>query len=50
MYLSPRCFGSGYEIDWLTTDVEEPPYRRIKDGISYAELRKLMVERAAAAD
>ena len=50
MYLSPRFFGGGYEIDWLTTDVEEPPYRRIKDGISYADLRKVMLERAAASD
>lgn len=26
MYLSPRFFeGSSYKIDWLTTDVEEPP-------------------------
>ncbi len=51
MYLSPRFFeGSSYKIDWLFTDVEEPPYRRIKDGITYAGLRKLMVERAAAAD
>jgi hypothetical protein len=51
MYLSPRFFeGSSYEIDWLTTDVEEPPYRRIKDGISYADLRKLMLEREAASE
>lgn len=50
MYLSPGFFGRGYEIDWLATDVEEPPYRRIKDGISYADLRKLMLERAAASD
>jgi hypothetical protein len=50
MYLSPRFFeGSSYKIDWLTTDMEEPPYRRIKDGISYADLRKLMLEREAAA-
>lgn len=50
MYLSPRFFGPGDEIDWLDTDVEEPPYRRIKDGITYAELRKLMLERETAAD
>lgn len=50
MYLSPRFFGPGDEIDWLATDVEEPPYRRIKDGISYADLRKLMLEREAASD
>lgn len=51
MYLSPRFFeGSSYKIDWLTTGVEEPPYRRIKDGISYADLRKVMLERAAAGD
>jgi hypothetical protein len=50
MYLSPRFFeGSSYKMDWLATDVEEPPYRRIKDGISYADLRKLMLEREAAA-
>jgi hypothetical protein len=51
MYLRPRFFeGSSYKIDWLSTEVEEPPYRRIKDGISYADLRTLMLERAAAAD
>jgi hypothetical protein len=51
MYLSPRFFeGSSYKIDWLDTDVEEPPYRRIKDGITYAELRKMMLEREEAAD
>jgi len=43
-------FGRGDEIDWLTIDVEEPPYRRIKDGITYAELRKMMLEREEAAD
>ena len=48
MYLSPRFFGPGDEIDWLATDVEEPPYRRIKDGITYADLRKMMLEREAA--
>lgn len=42
--LNPRFFGGSYMIDWLATDVEEPPYRRIKDGISYAELRRLMRE------
>jgi hypothetical protein len=51
MYLSPRFFeGSSYKMDWLSTDVEEPPYRRIKDGISHADLRKLMLEREAASD
>ena len=49
MYLSPRFFeGSAYKVEWLSTDVEEPPYRRIKDGVTYAGLRKLMLERAAA--
>jgi hypothetical protein len=42
MNLSPRFFGGSHTIDWLAVEVEEPPYRRIKDGISYAELRKLM--------
>lgn len=51
MYLSPRFFeGSSYKMDWLSTDVEEPVYRRIKDGISYAELRKLMIQREAASN
>lgn len=51
MHLSPRFFeGSSYKTDWLTTEVEEPPYRRIKDGITYAGLRKLMLERAAVGD
>jgi hypothetical protein len=50
LHLSPRFFDGSYKIDWLTTDVEEPPYRRIKDGISYADLRKLMLEREVASD
>jgi hypothetical protein len=51
MYLSPRFFeGSSYKMDWLSIDVEEPVYRRIKDGISYADLRKVMLERAAAGE
>lgn len=44
MHLSPRFFGGGYKIDWLDKEVEAPPYRRMKDGISYAELRRLMRE------
>ncbi|MCW1913812.1 hypothetical protein OJ996_09510 [Luteolibacter sp. GHJ8] len=42
--LDPRFFGGSHTVDWLAIDVEEPPYRRIKDGISYAELRRLMLE------
>lgn len=42
MHLDPRFFDGPYEMDWLATEVDEPPYRRIKDGISYAELRRLM--------
>ena len=45
MNLSPRFFDGPYKIDWLETEVEELPYRRIKDGISYAELRGLMRSR-----
>lgn len=42
MNLNPRFFEGPFDIDWLSIEVEEPPYRRIKDGISYAELRSLM--------
>ncbi len=48
-YLDPRFFEgpSSSKIDWLAIDVEEPPYRRIKDGISYRDLRALMLERGS---
>jgi hypothetical protein len=36
---------NAYKIDWLAKEVDEPIYRRIKDGISYADLRKLKRER-----
>ena len=47
MHLDPRFFEgtNPYKIDWLANEVDEPIYRRIKDGVSYAELRKLMRER-----
>lgn len=47
MHLDPRFFEgtTPYKIDWLANEVDEPIYRRIKDGISYAGLRKLMRER-----
>ena len=44
-HLDPRFVQGSYKMDWLSAEVEEPPYRRIKDGISYSELRKLMRER-----
>ena len=42
MHLSPRFFDGVSKIDWLDKEVEAPPYRRMKDGVSYAELRRLM--------
>jgi len=47
MHLDPRFFEgkTPYKIDWLAHKVDEPIYRRIKDGVSYAELRKMMRER-----
>lgn len=44
-YPDPDFFsGNIYRIDWLNEPVEEPPYRRLKDGITYAELRGLLLK------